>query len=132
MGRIRIAEEVDYCSGSTGRRVRKGFKRTSEGIKTLMNKYRNVKTIVDGMKFDSRREANYYIYLKAQRACGGLTFERQVRIPLAAGIKYVVDFVVKHKSGRVEYVDVKGYRTTVYRMKKRLFEHQYGVPITEV
>ena len=29
-----------------------------------MNKYNNIKTVVDGIKFDSKREAYYYLYYK--------------------------------------------------------------------
>lgn len=34
------------------------------------NKYKNKKTIVDGIKFDSEMESHYYIYLKQLKEIG--------------------------------------------------------------
>lgn len=46
--------------------------------------------------------------------------------------KYIADFKVTYADGRVEIVDVKGVRTDVYRLKKKLVEAQYGIKIIEV
>ena len=46
--------------------------------------------------------------------------------------KYIADFKVTYADGRVEIVDVKGVRTDVYRLKKKLVEAQYGITIVEV
>lgn len=40
-------------------------------------------------------------------------------------IKYIADFLVKYSDGREEVVDVKGMRTDVYKLKKKLLLHQY-------
>ncbi|MFA5324209.1 MAG: DUF1064 domain-containing protein, partial [Smithella sp.] len=41
------------------------------------NKYRNKKVEVDGIVFDSKKEAGIYLDLKRQAEAGELTFERQ-------------------------------------------------------
>lgn len=46
--------------------------------------------------------------------------------------KYIADFRVTYADGRIEVVDVKGVRTGVYRLKKKLVEAQYGIIIIEV
>lgn len=46
--------------------------------------------------------------------------------------KYVLDFKVTYEDGRIEYVDVKGVRTSVYSIKKKLVEALYGIKIKEV
>jgi len=38
---------------------------------------------------------------------------------------YVADFLVTYADGRKEIVDCKGVRTSVYRLKKRLFAEKY-------
>ena len=45
---------------------------------------------------------------------------------------YIADFRVFYKSGRMEIIDVKGVRTEAYKIKKKLFESKYGIPIKEV
>ena len=65
---------------------------------------------------------------------------RQVRIALDVNdhhiCNYVIDFVVKHKDGTEEYIEVKGFETDVWRMKWKLFEALYsgkpGVKLTVV
>lgn len=49
-------------------------------------------------------------------------------------LKYVADFVYK-KNGRFVVEDVKGYRTEVYKLKRKLFNYKYkeeGYSITEI
>lgn len=45
-------------------------------------------------------------------------FLRQVPFHLPGGVKYLADFVVFTASGVVEVVDVKGVRTTEYKIKR--------------
>ena len=76
---------------------------------------------VDGIIFDSVKEARYYSELKIRRdAIGGdvLFFLRQA--PFQIGLeKYFVDFIIFYRDGNIEFVDVKGYRTSTYKRKKR-------------
>lgn len=49
-----------------------------------MNKYKNVKTVVDGITFDSKKEANYYGVLKMRKLAGEIDdFQCQAAFYLA-------------------------------------------------
>jgi Protein of unknown function (DUF1064) len=108
------------------------------------SKYRNVKAMVDGRTFDSKREARHYQGLKAQEAVGEIRDLRcqvafALLVPcLADGVNvvaasYVADFVyVTVADGRQHIVDAKGMRTQIYQLKKRWLELQNGVRIEEV
>lgn len=96
------------------------------------NKYHNHPTTVDGIRFDSKKEARYYEQLKIRKAAREVWYWlRQVPLHLPGGSKYVVDFLVFfHDPDRdCEYVDVKGRETQVFRLKKREIEHQYPIKI---
>ena len=101
--------------------------------KTLTpSKYHNQRTEVDGITFDSKREARFYQRLKEQRLGGLVLFWlRQVPFHLPGGVKYLVDFEVFMADGAVRFIDVKGVRTKEYRLKKRLVESLYPVMIEE-
>ncbi len=90
-------------------------------------KYGNVITHVDGIRFDSKREARYYEQLKLRRTAGEVAFFlRQVPIHLPGGTRYVIDFLVFFTKGRApEFVDVKGRETKEFKIKKREVEHHY-------
>lgn len=98
-------------------------------------KYGNRITEVDGIAFDSRAEARRYGELKLLErggAIGGLRV--QVPYPVVVnGIricKYIADFVYVEAGAEI-VEDVKGYRTAVYRLKKRLVEACYGLKVKE-
>lgn len=101
------------------------------------SKYGNRKTVLDGIVFHSRREAERYLVLKAMERDGLVSgLQLQQRIPLVVnGVKvttWVADFTYfDTASGRTEYEDVKGYRTDSYRIKAKLFEALYGQPVRE-
>ena len=101
------------------------------------NKYGAFKTEVDGIVFDSRKEARYYQELKLlQKGKVVDRFERQVAFVLqeafrhksckrkVLAIVYLADFVVHYCDGHTEVVDVKGFRTKDYVLKKKLLLHQ--------
>jgi hypothetical protein len=93
-------------------------------------KYGNCPTTVDGIRFDSKREARYYESLKVRKAAGEVKFWlRQTALHLPGGTRYVVDFLEFHADGTVHFVDVKGKETPVFRLKKREVEHHYSVRI---
>ncbi len=97
-----------------------------------MNKYHNVSTEVDGLVFSSKREANYFIYLRAMQRAGKVKFKMQVAFDLPGGIKYVADFVEDWPDGRRVVTDCKGVLTPVYRLKKKLMKNCLGIEINEV
>lgn len=109
------------------------------------SKYNAKKVEVDGIKFDSKAEAEYYLHLKEQVDNGEIrSFERQVRMTLQEGfylegikgkvraITYVVDFVVTNEDGSITYIDVKGIETEAFKLKRKMFMHKYQTPLVTV
>ena len=89
--------------------------------------------------YASKRESEYAGNLAVLERCGKITeLREQVRVTLVEGqgkvrpIVWVADFVYKDGYGVVHYVDVKGFRTPVYRLKKRLAALLLGITIEEV
>ncbi len=80
-----------------------------------------------GTKYHSQAEANYARELDL-RVCAGdiIDWDRQIRCPLFVnGARIgmiVVDFLLLHKDGSVEYVEIKGHPTELWRFKWRVFE----------
>jgi len=103
-----------------------------DGVKPR-SKYNSQRTRVDGINFDSRKEADFYIDLKTKQEAGIVShFHRQPVFDLPGGITYRADFLVVYIDGTYEYVDVKGMRTPIYIMKKKQVEALYPVRIREV
>lgn len=103
-------------------------------------KYNNKKTVVDGITFDSKKEAGHYKVLKAlekAKKISDLELQPSYRLEVNSQLicRYRADFRYKEKVGRklVEVVcDVKGVRTGMYRIKKKLMKAIYGIDIQEV
>ena len=118
------------------------------------NKYRNKQIEFDGILFDSKKESDIYVELKASQERGEITsFERQKRYELIPSqyveealpgkrgprrrcveraISYVADFVIYYPDGEVVVLDPKGWRTDVYRIKKKLLLMVHKIRIKEV
>ncbi len=95
------------------------------------SKYHNEPATIDGIRFDSRREARRWCELRLLEQAGEITeLKRQMPFRLAGGIKYVADFTYMDH-GQLVIEDVKGVRTAVYRIKKRLMK-EAGYEIKEV
>lgn len=101
------------------------------------SKYNARKTVVDGITFDSRYEADYYKHLKLLEGNGEIRcLELQPRFLLQdkfkhdgktiRKIEYVADFSFIDSNGKTVVVDVKGYETTEYKLKKKLFLFKFG------
>jgi hypothetical protein len=101
------------------------------------SKYRNVKTMVDGITFHSKKEANHYLVLKSMLNAGeisDLKLQERYRIELN-GVKicdYVSDFSYIDKYGAKRVIDVKGVRTAIYKLKAKLMKAVHGIDIVEV
>ncbi|MFW6047503.1 MAG: DUF1064 domain-containing protein [Candidatus Woesearchaeota archaeon] len=103
----------------------------------LKRKYNNKKPKIDGITFDSQKEADYYGKLKMLKQAGEVEkIELQPRFKLLDGfddkqgnhhrpIHYYADFKVWWTNGKVEVIDVKGMKTRVYRMKKKMLLKKY-------
>ena len=100
-------------------------------------KYRNVKTVLDGIRFDSKREAARYLGLKAAAATGRISdlyLQPRFRLEVNGSLicYYVADFQYRDDSGHVVVEDVKGVKTPAYRLKKALMLAVLGIAIREV
>lgn len=100
-------------------------------------KYRNEREQVDGVWFDSRKESRHYRALLTLQRAGVITrIEIQPTYPLAVNgekvATYRADFRITFPDGRSEVQDVKGVRTPVYRLKKRLMKAIYNIEIIEI
>lgn len=102
-------------------------------------KFGNVKTVVDGITFHSRKEAKYYGQYKMIKLAGKLlSFEMQKPFNLDVNGEHIAiykaDFVLYYPCGRIEVVDVKSEATRViqtYRIKKKLMHAIHGITIIE-
>ena len=114
--------------------------------KPKRSKYGNIKTVVDGFTFDSKKEADRWLVLKAQEQAGEIShLERQGKIYLMSGNMHV-----RYDSGRKAFwkfdfayfcskrnkrviEDVKGVRTDVFKLKKAVLLACYpGIHIEEI
>lgn len=109
-----------------------------------VSKYRAKKTTIDGIVFDSRKEAARWLELKELEKAGEIAVLRRqetfVLIPEQRGTDgklierrctYKADFVyVENGSTVVE--DVKGVKTKDYIIKRKLMLWVHGIKIREV
>lgn len=100
--------------------------------KRIKHKFNAIRTEVNNIKFGSKKEARYYQDLLLRQKAGEvLFFNRQVGFDLVGGVRYFVDFVVYLEDGTVEFIDVKGVATAMYRLKKKQVESLYPIKIIE-
>ena len=123
-----------------------------------MSKYHNEQTKIDGIVFDSKKEANRYRELKLLEKAGEISdLKRQVKYELIPAqydtkdewvsptrvrqrvvcvekaVTYYADFVYKDKmTGETMVEDAKGVRTEVYKIKKKLMLWVHGIKVREV
>lgn len=101
-----------------------------------MSKYNNKLKVVDGITFDSVMEANYYEHLKELRERKQIVdfgiqpvYELQPKFykrgKTFLPIKYKADFEILKLDGEVLTIDVKGFETADFKIKKKMFEYKY-------
>lgn len=107
-----------------------------------MSKYNAKKITVEGIKFDSKKEYQRYCALRLLEKSGKIhALQRQVKyelIPahrkhdgkLERACSYVADFQYEER-GKLVVEDTKGYRTEVYKIKRKLMLDRYGIEIRE-
>lgn len=99
------------------------------------SKYGAKKTVIDGITFDSQAEAARYGVLKIVQVSGLIT-DLRLQVPYQITVngkkvcRYVADFVYS-ENGKEVVEDVKGMKTPVYNLKKKLMEAVFGVVIFE-
>ena len=91
------------------------------------SKYNNRTKVYRGHSYDSIKEAQYAEDLDWRVKAEDIkNWERQVKIPLDVKgrhiCNYYVDFKITHNDGSIEFVEVKGFQTEVWRLKWLLFE----------
>lgn len=100
------------------------------------NKYGNRRVEVDGIRFDSQKEARYYEELMLRYRAGDLKLVLlQVPFILPGPVKYYADFLTIDNDGRFEVIDVKSEATRknrVYINKKKQMKAVWGIEIKEV
>jgi len=113
------------------------------------HKYGAKPTTVDGIRFASKAEAKRYSELKLLEKAGeiiGLKLQPKFDIHVAAFVRdcppgvrhpqkvcsYIADFAYYDKSGVAIFEDAKGFKTPMYRLKKKMVEAEYGIQITEI
>lgn len=123
------------------------------------SKYGNRKAVIDGITFDSRKEANRFLELRMLERAGKINaLERQVKyvlIPtqressseiytkgahkgelkpgkvLEKECSYIADFSYI-QDGAYVVEDTKGVRTEAYKIKRKLMLERYGIKVREV
>lgn len=102
-----------------------------------MSKYKNQRTEIDGHKFPSLREAEYYLLYKSMLQRKLLVkLELQPKFTLQPGfvnregkkvkpITYKADFLLTYPDGNKVVVEVKGYRTRDYQLRRKMFEYKF-------
>jgi hypothetical protein len=111
-------------------------KTPQEKIYKQDKKSKAVKKEVDNIVFDSTMEANYYEYLKEEKAAGRVIsitlqpvyvlqepfkkYGRTIR-----KIEYISDFLVEYADGSSLIIDVKGRATDEFKIKRKLFDFKY-------
>lgn len=90
------------------------------------HKYNAKKTERDGFNFDSQKEARYYDKLILLQTSGEIIgFFRQVPLHLPGNVTYRMDFLVFYSDGTCEGIEVKGFETPEWKIKKKLVAHHY-------
>ena len=117
------------------RLTREQFKAISS--KGKRSKYGNKKKEVNGREFDSTKEAKRYQELLMLEKAGeitDLTCQRSVAC-IVNGMHvcdYLADFVYYCRRRKAMiHEDVKGHKTEVYRLKKKLVLASTGIEVTE-
>jgi hypothetical protein len=110
------------------------------------SKYGNKKVVIDGIKFDSKKEANRYLELRLMEDTDYIKdLELQKKFELipkyeingrkVRAMNYICDFyyydILKDKYIVEDVKPSKNFQTEVYKIKKKIFMYKYKIEITE-
>lgn len=100
-------------------------------MSNIYHKFKAKPKTIGNIRFASKKEAGYYEKLLKRTGPDKevLFFHMQVPIVLKGGSRYIVDFQEFHNDGTVHYVDVKGYETKEFKLKKKMVEAMYPIEI---
>lgn len=105
------------------------------------SKYKNKRTLYNGIWYDSQSEASYaktlddlsMLHVDDPRRPSSVA--RQVPYPIHQNgelmFTYYADFVVTYVD-KTDVIDVKGVETDVYKIKKKFVENFYNIKIKEI
>lgn len=103
-----------------------------------VSKYGNHRVVVDGITFDSKREAVRYGVLCLMQRAGEISdlrlqvpFElvpRQPTLRHAQPLRYIADFTYR-MAGALVVEDAKGVQTEAFKIKRRLMLHVHGIHV---
>lgn len=109
-----------------------------------MSKFGNKKTLVDGVWFDSKKEANRYqdlVLMQKAKLIRDLTTQRVFVLAPAVvlngrkrpGLRYKADFTYfdDTKGGEFVVEDTKGFKTEGYKIKRHLMKAVHDIEILE-
>ena len=104
----------------------------------MWSKYGNKRTVVNGVVFDSKHEAERWQELCIMANAGAIkNLQRQVKFEILPKTDkyrarhYIADFAY-WENGRLVVEDAKGAKTQVYLLKKAMMYQRYGIDIHEV
>ncbi len=109
-----------------------GSRKTGKQTNFPVSKYNAKRCIINGITFASQKEGKRYQELLLLEKCGAIQRLSIQPMFLLQGIFYAngethraiyyrADFQYWDKAGQWTVEDVKGYRTDIYRLKKKLF-----------
>lgn len=112
-------------------------------MSSFRSKYHSRKAVVDGIEFDSQKEARRFRELRLLERAGKITeLQRQVKYELIPSQRidgkvveracnYVADFVYLADGSKV-VEDTKGFKTPEYIIKRKLMLWVHGIRIKEI
>jgi hypothetical protein len=112
------------------------FKARCERSANSVNKFHAIKIEIDGRVFASRAEGRRYSELCLLEQAGEISYLEcqpvyQIFVNKKHICNYIADFRYQTKDGNLVVEDVKGLKTPVYRLKKKLVEARFGIEIME-
>ena len=108
-------------------------------------KFGNRKTEIDGITFDSKKEARRFAELRLLERTGEIS-NLQIQVPyeliptqrdektgkvIERAVTYKADFVYNRRDGSLVVEDTKGVRTDVYMIKRKLMLWVHGIRVEE-
>lgn len=115
----------------------------NNSITVKQSKYKNKKAKYKNIEFDSMKEMSWYIKYELMEKSGSIKdLQRQVKFELQPSFKlngktirainYYADITYIGKDNKLHVIDIKGMRTEVYKLKKKMMAYKYNIEIEEI
>jgi hypothetical protein len=137
MSRRLTEEDLAKFQRNSGRTVAPGLGKSKlvPRREVKPSKFKNVRTVIDGIKFDSKAEAKRYGELKTLKAVGQVEwFLMQVPIHCGGGVFYRLDFMIKWRTTilvepRITFEDVTGADMQRKANKLKQIKAMWGIDV---